>query len=274
MRAVGIAALVVCLPWSSCASEPEGPVVPMPPTVEVVHLNSTRITPDVIEFVGKVAIHNQMRGGLEIQQVDWGADLHDRGLFDDTFAGVRPMRARSTTTVTLPFQVATKDVADQLVDVLAEESVRVTLRGTVMPVGFDPMPFQATKVIPIPRVPTVALDGTCGNPLDGEFTVFLRVANPNDFALAFGSVDSWLDLNGKQYDLLRTESFANLPAGGQGRVALTMRQTRGKGLSMLVNVLENQATDFTVGGRLACSTPHGVFELPLQLSSTAAAPGR
>lgn len=272
MRTVVVAALVVAL--SSCASEPAGPVVPVPPTVEVVQMNSTRITPDAIEFVGKVAIHNTMRGGLEIRQVDWGADLHDRNLFDETFAGVRPLGARTTTTVTLPFRVAMKDVVDQVVDVLAEESVRVTLRGTVVPVGFEPIPFQATKVIPIPRAPVVALDGACGSPLDGEFTVFLRVANPNEFALTFGSVDTWLNLNGKKYDLVRSESFADLPAGGQGRVALTMRQTRGKGLSMLVNVVKNQSTDFTIGGRLACSTPHGVFELPVQLSSTAATPAR
>lgn len=274
MKPITVALCLAAACWSSCASEPPGPVVPIPPSVDVVFFNSTHITPDVIEFVGKVAIRNQMRGGLEIQQVDWGANLHDAGLFDDTFGGVRPMGAHTTTTVTLPFQIAMKDVAAQIVDVLAEESVRVTLRGTVVPVGFDPIPFTATKVIPIPRPPAVAIDGVRGNPLDGAFTVLLSVQNPNAFPLDFASIDSFVNLNGKRYQLLRNESFACLQPGGFGRIALTMQQTRGKALSMLVNVAQHGSAEFTIGGRIACNTPHGLFDLPLQLSSQPATPAR
>jgi hypothetical protein len=168
-----------------------------------------------------------------------------------------------------------KDVAKQVEDVLAEEGVRVTLQGVVVPVGFEPIPFQATKVIPVPRVPVITLAGARGNPMEGEFSVFLNVENTNAFPLSFGSVDTFLTLNGKKYDLLRTESFESVAAGGSGRVALTMRNSHGKGLSMIVNMVKNQSADFTVGGTLSCQTPHGLFCLPVQLdSSTSAAPGR
>jgi LEA14-like dessication related protein len=253
---------------AACGSTPSGPVVPVSPCVEVT-FESTLITPEVIQFVGTVVITNQMRGPLEIQKVDYGADLHDQPFVDTTFAELHPMRSHGTQTVTLPIQVAMKDVAHQIEDVLAEESVRVTLHGTVFPIGFAPIVFSATKVVPIPRIPKVALDGARGSPLDGEFTVNLRVENTNVFPLSFRSIESFLNLNGKRYDLLESECFSDVPPGASGRIALTMRQTRGKGLSMLVNVVKNQSTDFVVGGSIQCMTPHGLFLVPIEVSSSA-----
>ncbi|HEX6813412.1 MAG TPA: LEA type 2 family protein [Planctomycetota bacterium] len=247
----------------------------MPPQVEVSEFGATVITPELIQFVGKVAIHNQMNGPLEVQQVDYGVELHDSPLFTETFADLRPMKRHATQTVTLPFQIEMKDVGKQIEDVLAEEGVRVTLRGTVSPVGFGPIAFSATKVIPMPKIPRIAIDGVRGNPLEGEFTVFLKLENTNDFPLTFGSAETWLRLNGKKYDLLKTESFRSVPAGGSGRVALTMRHSRGKGISMIVNMAKNQSSEFAVGGMLSCQTPHGLFCLPVELnSSPVAAPAR
>ena len=60
-------------------------------------------------------------------------DLHDQPLFDESFAKLSTMRSRGRTTVTLPFQISMKDIAKQVEDVVAEESVRVTLRGQVVP---------------------------------------------------------------------------------------------------------------------------------------------
>jgi hypothetical protein len=158
-----------------------------------------------------------------------------------------------------------KDVVNQAEDVLAEEAIRVRLRGVVYPRGFEAIAFEATKVIPMPRVPQVAIDGVRGTPLDPAFTVFLRVKNGNCFPLTFTNVDSYLTLNGKRYDLLRTESFRSVEPGGSGRIALTMRQTQGKGLSMIINVAKNLALDFTVGGSISCQTPHGLFHIPLEV---------
>ena len=265
------AALGLAVLSSSCES---GPVVRVAPTVRVVDFNSTLITPDAIQFVAKVAIENEMRDTLEVQKVDWGADLHDKPLFDESFDEVRPMRSRSTTTLTLPFQIVMADIARQVEDVAAEESVRVTLRGTVVPIGFDPIDFVAEKVLPLPRPPLLSLAGTRGNPMAGEFTVLLDVQNTNHFPMAFGSVETFLRLNGKRYDLLRTESFTDLPAHGTGRVALTMRATHGKGISMLINVAKNQSADFSVGGKMSCETPHGTLLLPVEIGSSAAAPAR
>jgi hypothetical protein len=265
MKPLAPLTLVAALLTAACASS--GPVVPTPPAVRVSRFGSTVFTPDKIRFEGQVVIENRMRGPLDIESVDYGADLHDAPLFEENFAALHPMRSRGTQTVTLPFQVAMRDVAAQAEDVLAEEALRVRLRGVVHPVGFGAIPFEATQVIPIPKMPGVSLDGTQGNPLDGELIVFLRVDNPNDFGLLFQEVDTFLTLNGKRYDLLRTESFSEVAPGGSGRIALTMRETRGKSSSMLVNVVKRGQAEFTVGGSLACRTPYGLVLLPLELAS-------
>ncbi len=260
-RLLVLAASLAAIPLAGCAS---GPVVPKPPSVRA-QLRSKVITPEYIDFVGTVVIENRMRADLDMQQVDYGAELHDAPLWEKSFDGLHRMRPWGTQTVTLPFRVPMQDISSQVEDVLAEESVRVRLTGTVVPVGWQPIAFAATKVIPVPRPPKIAFAGTEGDPLDGEFTVFLDVQNENEFPISCGAMQTWLKLNGKRYDLLRTEEFSELGTGERGRVALTMRRTRGKGISMIVNVLKNRAVDLRLGGAMSFRSPHGLFHLPVEV---------
>ncbi|MBK7876555.1 MAG: hypothetical protein IPJ77_12540 [Planctomycetes bacterium] len=266
-------ALVSVLWASACASTeqcPAEPVVPIAPCVSV-QLDSTVISPDGIQFVGRVVITNEMRGPLDLERVDYCALLHDQPFLTESFAELEPMSARGRQTVTLPFQVTQEQLTGQLDDVLAEESARVALRGTVYPIGFEPIAFEATKVVPMPKMPNVSVEGARGNPLDGAFTVRLGVHNPNSFPLSFESVDSFLELNGKRYSLLKSECFVELAPGGRGTLALTMEQTRGKGLSVLVNLAKHRETSCAVGGSIRCRTPHGLFLVPLEVRTSPAA---
>lgn len=256
---------LLSLMLGACSS---APVIPIAPSVKVSELESVLITPEAIRYRAKVVINNQMRGKLNIARVEYEADLHDNPVVNNSFDRLKPMRARGRQTVTLPFEVSMKEIMNQAVDVLAEEAVRVNFRGAVHPVGFDPVPFEATRTIPLPKIPTVSIAGVDGTPLEGVFTVFLGVTNANDFAMTLQSVDSYLRLNGKKYKLLGSENVSQMGPGQTGKVALTMRQTKGKGLSMAWNVIKSKgSTDFEIGGSFSCQTPHGLIRVPLKLSS-------
>ena len=262
-----IRALLLLLPALLGCAAP-GPLVPTPPEVRVSRYGSELITPEVIRFDAAVAIRNVMRGPLEIERVDYAVDLQGELLFEDSFAELHPMGSRVTQTVTLPFQTAMDDVLDRIEGVLIEEAVRVTFRGIVFPVGFDPIPFQAEQSIPIPRLPEVALDGAQGTPLEGDFTVFVTVRNRNDFPMTIAEVDTHLELNGQRYDLVRTDACTDIAPSAVGRLALTMHNTRGKGLAAVISVVRHQSLDFTLGGSLSCRTPYGLLYLPLELGSS------
>ena len=250
----------------ACSS---APVIPIAPTVEVSQFAPMLITPDAISFQAKVVINNQMRGDLNIAKVDWKADLHDNPVVNDSFNRLKPMRARGQQTVTLPFKISMKDIMSQAVDVLAEEAIRVNFRGSVHPIGFDPVPFEASRTIPLPKIPTVSIKGVDGTPLQGVFTVFLGVTNNNDFSMTLQSVDSFLKINSKKYRLLRSENVSRIGPGQTGTVALTMKQSRGKGLSMAWNVIQSRGVpSFEIGGSFNCQTPHGLIQVPLKLSFT------
>jgi LEA14-like dessication related protein len=261
------AAVVLPFGLAACASAPEGPDVPTPPYVEL-RIESRVITPEEIQFLGTVVIENKMRSPLHLEKVDFAAELHDKPILAESVDQPQPMGSRVTRTVTLPIRVSLKNLQDQLEDVLAEESVRVTLHGTVFPVGFAPIPLTVSAVVPAPRLPEVSFDGADGSPVDGDFWVRLRVRNPNSFPLTFGSVESFLTLNGKRYDLLRSECFDQIAPGGTGPLVLAMHQTRGKGLSILINIAKHRSFDFVVGGSIQCQTPHGLFLVPLEVSSS------
>src|SRR5688572_9007870 len=89
--------VLAALSYSACATP--GPVEPVAPCVEVRHFESTLITPEAIQFVGRVVIVNQMNGPLEIEKVDYGAELHDQPIVSSTFAELQAMRSHSTQTV-------------------------------------------------------------------------------------------------------------------------------------------------------------------------------
>lgn len=253
----------------SCGCVSMGPVVPIPPTVRVAELESLVISPDAVKYQAKVVIENRMGAGLNLEKVVYGADVHDQPAFNETFTQLRPMRRHGRQTVTFPFQIGMTDIAAQAVDVLAEEGLRVTFRGHVFPVGFDPIPFEMTRVIPVPLVPIVTIDGAEGSPLEGVFTVYLRVANKNRFPMNLHNMDTFLELNGKRYGLLQVQGGADLGPGGSGRIALRMEQSIGKGLSMILNVAQQRSTRFAIGGSMSYQTPYGLLHLPLALTGGA-----
>jgi len=256
---------VLALLLASCGTP--GPVVPTPPTVEVTQFDSLVITPEVIKFQAKLLIRNQMRTGLDLQKVDYGAAVHDKQAFSESFAQLYPIKGNGQQVVTFPFQIAIKDIADRAVDVLAEEAIRVSFRGQVYPVGFAPVPFEMTKTIPLPKLPAITLEGTRGSPFDRVFTVLLRVKNTNAFPLNIKSVNSYLELNGTRYGLLRTQQSTEVPPSSAETLSLQMEQSTSKSLSMVLNMAQSSSVQFAVGGDVSCQTPYGLIFVPLKIQA-------
>ena len=263
----GLIVTVLAILLAGCASR--GPVAPTPPSVQVTQLDSTVITPEVIKFQARLLVKNRMRGGLELQKIDYGAAVQDKPAFADSFTQLYPIKADGQEVVTFPFQIAMKDIVDRAVDVLAEQAIRVSFRGQVYPIGFDPVPFEMTKTIPLPRMPDITIEGTQGSPLDRFFTVRLRVKNTNSFPLNIKSVDSYLELNGTRYALLRTQETTEIQPNSAEIVSLRMEQSTDKALSMVLNVAQSPSFQFAIGGDIRCQTPYGLLFLPLKLRADA-----
>ena len=258
------AAAAMALFLAGCASQ--GPAVSGPPEVRVSWFNSTLMRPELVKFEAKIVIENHMSAPLDFQRVDYAVDLLDTELFTDTFAGLKRTAGGRNQTVTFPFQIVMKDIVDQTVGILAEGGMRVTFRGTVYPAvssGFEPLSFQETILIPLPRIPEVSFAGADGVPLTEMFRIRLRVRNTNTFTLTVNSIESYLQINQQRYALLHTEQSVELSPGGSGIVTLQMEQTPGKTLSMALSALQNQNPKFSVGGTIECRSPYGWIIIPV-----------
>jgi hypothetical protein len=252
---------------AGCATR--GPVVPQVPTVQVTQLDSLLFTPEVIKFQAKIMIKNRMAGGLKFEKVDFGADVQGKPIFTESFSQLKVMRAYDQQTITFPFQIALRDIKDRAVDILAEEGLRITFRGEVHPdgqYGFGSIPFSQTRTIPFPRVPTITVARTEGSPLK-VFTVFLKIKNSNTFPLSLQSLDSYIEINGTRYQLLRTEGPLEIKPHAEELVALKMEQTTGSKMSMALNIVSSSSLQFAIGGDMKCGTPYGLVHLPLKLTS-------
>jgi xanthosine utilization system XapX-like protein len=260
------AGMALAIFLAGCASQ--GPVVPAPPTVRVSELRSLSFTPDLVKLQAKILIHNAMPVAMDFERVDYAVDLFDKELFNDSFNGMKRTNGDGNQTVTFPFQIAMDDIAKQVVDVVSEESVRVTFRGEVYPAakyGFDPIPFTDTMVIPIPKVPIVALVGIQGVPLTDSFEVTFSVRNTNTFAFSVDTVQTFLELNQSRYSLLHTEQSTEMQPGESGIVTLRMENTQGKALGMALNLAASPDKKFAVTGTIRCGTPYGWFIFPIRL---------
>jgi len=244
-----------------------GPVIPQVPSVEVTQLDSLLITPEVIKFQAILAINNRMSAELNIQKVDYGADVNGKQIFTESFAQLKPIMGNGQETVTFPFQIAVKDIANRAIDLLAEEALNVSFWGQVYPAGdfgFGPIPFRMTKSIPLPKIPDVTIERTEGSPLE-TFTVYLKIKNTNAFPLNVKSINSYLELNGTKYSLLRTAGSTEIKPGSAETIALKMELTTGKALSMALNIAQSSSLQFNIGGEISCQTPYGLVYVPLKL---------
>jgi LEA14-like dessication related protein len=263
------AGIALALVMAGCASQ--GPVVSAPPIVRVSELQSISFTPDLVKFQAKILVHNVMTVPLDFERVDYAVDLFDKELFADSFNGMKRTNGSGNQTVTFPFQIAMEDIAKQVVDVLAEESVRVTFRGEVYPDaknGFDPIPFTDSIVIPIPKVPLVSLVGVQGVPLSDTFTLTFRIKNPNSFAFSVDTVQTFLELNQRRYGLLHTAQSTEMQPGESGIVTLRMENTTGKTLGMALDLAQSRDRKFAVTGTIRCGTPYGWFIFPIRLEGS------
>jgi len=261
-----VSTTLVAALFAGCASQ--GPVVPVEPTVHVSYFNSTVITPELVKFVAKVRIDNNMRGPLDFDKIDYTADLFGKQFFSGTFTGMNRTDAGDYQTVTVPFQIPMKEVMAKGVAILADGKVRVSFQGNVYPsvtTGLMPVPFRGTLEIPIPNVPTFSLEGTRGSILGTEFSAIIAVHNTNDFPMSVDRIDSYIDLNGQRYTLLHNRNEARIGPNGTGSVLLTMHNSVGKTLSFALNALTSQKNDFSVGGTIVFGTPYGYFYVPVSV---------
>jgi LEA14-like dessication related protein len=95
----------------------------------------------------------------------------------------------------------------------------------------------------------------------------LRITNPNTFALNLKSIDSYLEINGTKYGLLRTQGTTEIQPNSAETVSLSMEQSTAKTLSMVLNMAQSGSFRFAVGGDLRCQTPYGLIFIPLKLNA-------
>jgi LEA14-like dessication related protein len=254
----------ISLLMAGCASQ--GPDVVTPPSVRASQQSLT-FTPDLVTFEAKVLIHNNMRAALDFDRVDYAVDLFDKELFTDSFNGMKRTNGNGDQTVTVPFQIAMDDILKQVIDVVSEESMRVTFRGEVYPApkfGFDAIPFSTTLTIPIPKIPVVTFLGARGVPFSDTFALSFRIRNPNSFPFSVDTVQTFLEINDRRFSLLHTVEATEMQPGGSGVVMLRMENTTGKTLGMALSLAQSPDKKFAVTGTIRCGTPYGWFIFPVK----------
>jgi hypothetical protein len=271
MRKLGsflVIAASCALLLAACASQPApGPMVSVPPAVSVSSFQSVSFSPTLVKYEAKVLVHNNADVDLEMGSIDYAVDLFDTELFADSERAGKT-RANGDQVASFPFQVAVKDIRAQGIDVLAEQGLRVTFHGVVRTAaryGMDPVPFTATSVVPLPRIPDVSYTGSDGDPLTDSWRLHFTVTNGNPFPVTLSSVKTYIVLNGKKYALVHTRGQTDLPPGVATTVDLRMENSPGKTLSMALNLATNRSPRFNITGQVTCSTPYGWVFIPLDL---------
>lgn len=259
--------LLVLVLVGGCGSNQ--PVVPTPPSVRFSMFSPIITTPKVMKFKVKLTIHNRMRATYNVDNVKYAVDLNGRELFASSYAPGKPIRSRGNMYVTIPFQIALKDMAKQGVDILADHAIRIGFRGSVLSNsahGFAPVPFESTKSLPLPRLPIVSFAGVGGRPFSRNFVIYIKIKNTNRFPMDIRRVSSFVRINGRKYDLLATQEAVQIAPGSSERLAFRIRNAKSKSASMVLNILQSHSkVELSVGGSIECNSPYGLIYIPVEL---------
>ncbi len=245
--------------WAGCAEL--ATVSSITPQVTFERLESVSIQPEGIRLEAVLSIKSPMRVPLPLQAMDYRLDINQQLFVKGTFDRFQDFAARGQQEVTLPFLVPWT-VLTRVPKGQTGSDYHLALRGSVQ-VGGDyavaRIPFEMTKVLPVPVWPEIGFAGTEGTFGQGTFTIKLKVKNPNTFPIDLNQCQAGMVLNNQTYDLAYVSNATHLEPGASRIVALNLDQALGKGVSMVFNALMNQRLDFRVKGKTEFGTPFGTL---------------
>ncbi len=223
-------ALLASLALTSCAGMEKmiGGAVEPPR----LHLESVGVEGVDLEGATAVAhyrVENPNGFGLAVARLSYQLELEGQRLAAGSLPGGLRLPARGAAPLTIPVRVRYADVPAFLELVARRDRLAYRVSGAV---GFDTgvgpldIPWSHSGEVPLPRLPTLAVDSVrvSGAGFTGVVVdLKVRVGNRNAFPLPGGRLEYRLDLNGAPAVRSGAAALAAVPASGSAVLDLPVK---------------------------------------------------
>jgi LEA14-like dessication related protein len=220
-------------------------------------------------------VENPNGFGVDLARAGWTLDVEGTRVAAGDLPGGLEIRANATAPVTFPVRVRFQDVPG-IVSLLrgGKDALQYRLGGTVgvrTPVGVVDLPLSHSDRLPLPSVPSFALDGVSVRGVSVRelaLEVRVRVANPNAFAVPAGKLDYALSIGGAPVARAEGARLPEVSARGSTVVAIPVRLDLGSAGRAAAELSGGGEVDVGLSGRAH------VAGIPLPLELRARVPAR
>ncbi len=240
-----------------------------PPTAELTSASLADLSLDGVTVLMQVAVTNTYGVDLPLAGIDYGVDVLGRPVVSGEVPTSSTLAAGATQTISVPAKLDFMHLLDlvsglsagDVVPWTAQLGVRVDAPG----LGPVTLPLQASGELPVPAVPRLSMPSIEWTELsftEARATLELDIFNLNSFPLDLDASALALSLAGTRV------ADASVSAG---RLAQQDTTTLAVPISFkpsdlgfaLLSVLQGQAADYALTGKLSADTPFGALAFPI-----------
>lgn len=252
----------------------QGLLGPAPkPSAQVTGVRITDFSLSDLTLAFDVAVTNPYAVALPLVNIDFALASQGKPFLQ----GLAPLQgaipAKGTQTISMPAKVnfgeLIKAVAGVRPGAMVPYHTTLGLSVNAPAIGTLRLPLEKEGQLPVPAPPdvsvaavkwqNVSLAGATG-------LLALRVANPNSFAFDLAALEYHIKLG--SFDLANggLVNAASLAAGAAQDIGINVSVSTAKAGMAIVQLLQGQASNYTLGGALAIGTPFGPLQIPLAVT--------
>ncbi|HEU4382314.1 MAG TPA: LEA type 2 family protein [Anaeromyxobacteraceae bacterium] len=199
-----------------------------PPRLELESLGLEAVDLEGATAVARYRVENPNGFGVSVARLSYRLEVEGQQVAAGALQGGLKLPARGTAPLVIPVRVRYGDVPAFLDHVAHRDRLAYLTSGTAgfdTPVGGLDVPWSHSGEVPVPKLPTFAVDsvklsaGLFGVSVDLK----VRVGNRNAFPIAGGRLEYRLDLNGSPAVRNGAAALATVPAGGSAVMDLPLK---------------------------------------------------
>lgn len=228
------------------------------------------ITLDDATVEATFAIHNPNAMGLKLDGLDWAFAFDGQKLFDGKMPAGLQLPANGTSELKVPITIPFRAIPALVTTyrTKAEAPYKVQARASIKtPVGVLALPIGWEGMLPIPKLPSIALDTARIDSVTltgARVLVQFGVDNPNKFALPLDALGGRVTVAGHQVAGLSLATPRPLAAGEKTLVQLPIDISFASAGFAVASAITSGSTTLGVSGQASVAGK----ALPMNLSTT------
>lgn len=200
------------------------------PSVAYKSLNFNEMNFNRVGLIFNFEINNPNAIGIKATGFDYSFAIEGNEFLNGTNNHGFEIAGRSASSLQIPVSLGFDELFKTGSALIRNDSIHYAIRSSIqfdVPVlGMTRVPVETSGNLPIPRLPTINVEGFSINRISitgTEILMKLKWVNPNNFGIMLGDLNYSLDVQGSQWASTTVTNRSALPANGEHIIEVPIR---------------------------------------------------